>query len=410
MKKVGCVAVILGCVSWLNAATTNTAAPAPKSVEERLQQVETQMQQVLKENAALKEQLGYDPKAPLAFVKAAGKEQKLAIGGLVQGSAEFGGTPDARYVGIEDRFIVRRARVNFGGSFAEHFDFKLEADFGANSLAERTGYSGQLTDVYLNWNQYSFGNVKFGQFKTPFGYEQLVPDPKVLTVERSLPNDRLTDSRQIGLGVAGDFLKKRLGYSVGVFNGSAVNNSFNDNDNFMFAGRLSGVPIQTKWGKQDVRLALAVNSLTTHDTGISKSGFGFDAVTGGTTDNLFTGKRTAWGADAQFTLGRFDLQAEYLQADFAPDNRIPFNSVTANGYYVQGLYYIIPKKLQALVKFESFDPNTKLGGNTSDLWTLGLTYYVKGDDLKFLVNYLIGHPDNISGDTSRLLTRVQFVF
>ena len=104
------------------------------------------------------------------------------------------------------------------------------------------------------------------------------------------------------------------------------------------------------------------------------------------------------------------MQTEYLQSEFEPGNSIPFSSVTANGYYIQGLYYIIPKKLQAQLKFESFDPNTKVDGNTSDLWTIGLAYYIKGDDLKLVVNYLIGDPDNISGDHNRLLTRVQFFF
>jgi hypothetical protein len=99
-----------------------------------------------------------------------------------------------------------------------------------------------------------------------------------------------------------------------------------------------------------------------------------------------------------------------LQADFEPDNRIPFGSVAAHGYYVQGQYFVLPKKLQALLKFESFDPNTDVDGNTSDLWTFGLAYYLKGDDLKFMVNYLLGDPDNVSGSHNRLLTRVQFVF
>ena len=47
-----------------------------------------------------------------------------------------------------------------------------------NSLSEQTGYRAQITDAFINWNRYSFANVKIGQFKTPFGYEQLGQIPK----------------------------------------------------------------------------------------------------------------------------------------------------------------------------------------------------------------------------------------
>jgi len=336
----------------------------------------------------------------------------VTLGGFVQGQAEFGNVPDARYTGIEDRFLLRRARVNLSGLVTENFDFRVEVDFGANSLSEKTGYSGQFTDVYLNWNRYSFANLKFGQFKTPFGYEQLVADPKLLTIERSLSNDRLTDSRQIGLGAAGDFLKKRLGYSAGIFNGSGVNNSFNDNPRFMAVGRLTGVPIEGTLAKQPVRWAVGVNALATHDNGISKGGFGFDSTTNtAARDNLFTGDRTSWGVDTQFKWGQFGAEAEFLRTRFEPSNAFPRSTLDAQGWYAMLTYFIVPSKLQFLAKYEQFDPNLDTSGNTSSTYTLGLTYYVKGDSLKFAVNYLLGSPRaGLQDNQSRLLTRFQFCF
>ena len=274
------------------------AAETP-TVESRLSQLEKSLETLQKENTDLKKQLGYDGKTPLVVVKPSGKESKLNIGGYFQGHAEFGDEPDVRFRGIEDRAYIRRARVNVTGAFAENFDFKVESDFGANSMAETTGYRAQITDAYLNWNRYSFANVKFGQFKTPFGYEQLMADTKILTIERSLPNDYMTDGRQIGLGVAGDFFEKRLGYSVGAFNGTGVNSSQNDNNNFMYAGRLTGVAFTGKVAKHDLRVALGVNGLTTRDIGkASPTLYGFDSVPGGAVDNIFTGRRYSWGLDS----------------------------------------------------------------------------------------------------------------
>ena len=421
-------ALVVALGTSLHAADGEAVAPAPKPVpaaaaapaptlEERMNALEKNLQSLQKENADLKTQLGYDGKAPLVVVKPGGKEKSIKIGGFIQGQVETGDAPDARYTGIEDRALLRRARVNIAGTFKEDFDFKLESDFGANSLSEQTAYRAQLTDAFINWNKYEFANVKFGQFKTPFGYEQLVSDTKLTTIERSLPNDRITDGRQIGLGVGGDLFKKRMSYSVGAFNGSGVNNSFNDNESFMWAGRISGVAFEGKVADRDTRVAVGVNALTTRDKNISKAGFGIDSTPATpAADNLFTGRRNSYGLDAQVKWWLFGLEAEYLLAHFEPSNRVPTDDFDADGWSVMATADVWPKRLQALVKFERFDPNRDLDNtgsatfDSSDVWTFGLTYFVKGDDLKFAVNYLLGNAAGARDNQGRLLARVQLVF
>ncbi len=393
-----------------------SAAGAEPSVEDRLKLLEDRLDQTQKENAELKKQLGFSEKSPLVVVKPKGKLQNVTIGGYIQGNAEFGDAPDHRFDGINDRFLLRRARLGVQGTYAEQFDFKLEADFGNNSISGKTGYSAQLTDVFVNWNRYDFANVKIGQFKTPFGYEQLLPDTKILTVERSLPNDMLTLSRQIGLGVSGDFLDDRLGYSVGMFNGNGVNNGFNDNNEFQYVGRVSGTPLKTKIAGQDASIGLGLNGFVSNDDSLKLSNFGFDSTPGGSLDNLFTGTRRGWAVDAQMKVGPFALYGELFQSFFdAESGNSPtttlddeFNSV---GWYVMGAYDILPKKLQAIARFESFDPNTDIDGNSTDVWTFGLNYFLKGDDIKLSANYLIG--DSATSDREwegRFLSRVQIVF
>lgn len=408
----------------LRAAEGEAVAPAPKpapavpalTLEERMNALEKNLQALQKENTELKTQLGYDGKTPLVVVKPAGKEKSLKVGGYLQAQYEAGDAPDARYTGIEDRFLIRRARVNVSGTFKEDFDFKVEGDFGANAVSEQTAYRAQISDAFINWNKYEFANVKFGQFKTPFGYEQLIADTKLTTVERSLPNDRLTDNRQIGLGVSGDFLKKRLSYSAGVFNGSGVNNSFNDNESYLWAGRISGVAFNGKIAERDSRVAVGVNALTSRDKGISKPGFGIDSVAGGAVDNLFTGQRASYGIDAQAKWWLFGLEAEYLLSHFEPSNRVPSDDFDADGWYVMATADVWPQRLQALVKFERFDPNRDLDNtgsatfDSSDVWTFGLNYFFKGDDLKLSLNYLLGNAAGARDNQGRFFARMQVVF
>ena len=398
--------VLIGAV--LSCAGPAISADGP-SVEDRLKKLEDQLTQVLKENVELRKELGYDGKAPPVVVKPKGKLQKITLGGYIQANGEFGNAPDSRWNGIEDRFYLRRARLGVQGAFAEQFDFKLEADFGNNSISGKTSYSAQISDAYVNWNRFEWGNLKVGQFKTPYGYEQLLPDTKILTVERSLPNDMLTLSRQIGVGASGDFLEKRLGYSAGVFNGNGVNNGFNDNGEFQYVARLAGRPFRGKWGKQDVAWDLGVNGYVSDDTALRINGFGLDSAPATpAVDNLFTGRRYGWAADTQFKVGRLGVYGEYFQSRFEQDAGPAING---SGWYVMATWELILKRLQAVGKFETFDPNADISGDSTDEWTMGLNYFVKGDAIKLSANYLLGdQPGDGSGYLGRFLGRVQIAF
>lgn len=380
-------------------------------MEERLKKLEEQVDGLKNENTQLKKELGYNPNTPLPIIKPAGKGAKMSIGGFIQGQAEFGKAPDARFNGIEDRFLLRRARLNIQGNFLENFDYKLEADFSGNTLSESSAVRAQLTDGFINWNRYEFANVKAGQYKTHFGWEQILSDTKMMTIERSLPNDRLTDGRQIGTSVTGAVLDKRLSYAIGMFNGTSVNTSANDNDHFMYTARVQGTPVKTDIKGTPLEWNVGVNALTSKDNGVTKAGFGFDSVPGGAVDNLFVGDRNGWGVDTQVKFGPFDLQAEYLRNRYEPDNSIPANGFETDGWYVLGGYFIIPKYLQAVVRYEVFNSQINVDGDSSDVITFGLNYYIKGDDLKLMANYLYGDQDGVDGDRKgRLLLRAQVIF
>lgn len=339
----------------------------------------------LKEYSELTRQLGWDGKTPLTVVKAAGKEQKLSVGGYMQAQAEVGGTPDSRYTGINNRFLLRRARLAVKGAFQENFDFTLQSDFGNNSIAGVTGYRAQLADAFIAWTEYEAANLQIGQFKTPFGYEQLHSDTKELTIERSLPNDALTAGRQIGLGLSGTVANKRVTYSVGAFNGNGTNNGFNDNDQFMYAGRVA----VTAWSRGTDKLALGANGFWSNDTG------------------TFTGHHTGTGLDGQLALGRFDLNAEYLHLI---SNRLTGADTTARGWSALAAYYVVPKTLQAVLRFESYDTNIRTADTTSEAWVLGMNYYIKGDDLKLAFNYTLGDPAGPLSHEGRFSARLQIVF
>lgn len=374
--------------------------------EARLKNIERQLEALQKENAELKSKLKGDAdKDGPVTVKAAGKESKISLGGMIQTQFETGNAPDSRFSNA-DRFLMRRARLHVAGSFLENFSWKLEAELGNSNLKNNSSYRAQATDAYIAWTKYDYANVKMGQFKTPFGYEQLQSDSTIFFAERSFVSDRFTMGRELGASVSGDFLEKRLGYVVGAFNGPASNNGFNDNEQFTYVGRLTGVPWKGKINNWESQWSVGADAYSSRDTAagaISIQDFGF-------TGDTFAGDRQVWSVDTQFKMGPFDVQGEYFRGHFKPTNRTPFARVNADGFQVTAAAFVIPKILQPAIRYESFNPDVNKEGDSTDEWVFGLNYYIKAHDLKLQLDYHLGNMSGQRDNQGRLIARAQLLF
>jgi phosphate-selective porin OprO and OprP len=331
---------------------------------------------------------------------------KLVLGGFIQVNFEDGDVSafEGRFgqTAIKDRFRLRRARINLTGDYAEQFDFKMEGDFGQSdgTSGNRTAFSA--TDIWVNYHQFPAAQVKIGQYKAPFGLEQLTPDTSLLTIERTLPTGAVTPDRQIGAELWGKPFtsiwpeqKDLLTYYAGIFNGNGRNITVNDNNNFMFVGRLELQPLRDVFGKGSfLRLGGDVlNSRDEQGVNISQSSNLLVNDDGSLSPFVLPSadERTAWSVDAWLRMGPFDLIGEYLQehVEGRTVNGVSpaFSNFTTDGFYVTGAYYFIPKKLQAVVQWQYLNPGQK--GNDG-LYSIvgGLNYYIHGDDLKFMVNYV----------------------
>src|SRR5436305_9636303 len=313
------------------------------------------------------------------YVQQRGPELKLVLGGFIQANFEDGDVSafEGRFgqTALKDRFRLRRARINLTGDFAENFDFKMEGDFGQGDglNSNRTAFSG--TDIFVNWHQYPEAQIKVGQWKAPFGLEQLTPDTTLYLIERSLPTGAITPDRQIGAQLWGKPFagiwpdqKDLLTYYAGIFNGNGRNVSVNDNNNFMYVGRLESTLFKSKvWG-QESSLKLGADVLNSRDDAGTNISQGLNLLVnadGSLSPFVLPGadERTAWSVDAWLKLGPFDLIGEYLEeyVNGRTVNGVPpgFADFTTSGYYVEGAYFLIPKKLQAVVQWQDLNPGQK---------------------------------------------------
>ena len=328
------------------------------------------------------------------YAQQRGAELKLVLGGFIQVNFEdsdaFAFNGNFGQSAIKDRFRLRRARVNLTGDFAEQFDFKVEGDFGQNDGTNnnRTAFSG--TDIWLNWHQFPGAQIKIGQFKAPFGLDQLTPDTSLYTIERTLPTGAITPDRQIGAQLWGmpftniwPRQKDLLTYYAGIFNGNGKNTTVNDNNNFMYVGRLESTLFKDVFGKGSF-LKLGADVLNSRDdkgTNISQSGNLLVNSDGSLSPFVLPGadERTAWSVDAWIKLGPFDLIGEYLQehVNGRTVNGVPpgFADFTTDGYYVTAGYFLIPKKLQAVVQWQDLNPGQKGDDGLYSTWAASITTF-----------------------------------
>ncbi|HET9419145.1 MAG TPA: porin [Chthoniobacterales bacterium] len=388
------------------------------------------------------------------YVTPGGPEYKLTLGGFIQANFEDGDVSafEGRFglTALKDRFRLRRARISLTGEFAEQFDFKIEGDFEQSDAAitalksvdlstgktttvsnsTRTEFSG--TDIFINWHGIPEANIKLGQWKAPFGLEQITPDTKLFMIERSLPTGALTPERQIGVQIWGKPLtnvwpeeKDLVTYYAGIFNGNGRNVNTNDNNNFMYVGRLELMPFKGKVFGQEASLKLGGDVLNSRDdagTNISQT-LNLKVNTDGSLSSFTlpgADERTAWSVDAWLNVGPFDLIGEYFSEEVngrtvngvAPG----FADFEPSGWYVQGSYFIVPKKLQAAVRFEDLNPG-QLGSDGIHSITGGLNYYINGDAIKLMVNYIHtwsdfreAHPEFGDDQFDEVIGRVQVMF
>src|SRR5258707_14298043 len=437
------------------------------SESERLQKLERAVEQLQKRNAELEQEVSslkkqstsepgatgkrktevtYDGKSyveksvaveekPRIYVTPRASEFKLVLGGYIQMNLEDGEVSafEGRFgqTALKDRFRLRRVRINLTGDFAENFDFKVEGDFENSDgiSSNRDAFSG--TDIFVNYHQFAEANVKVGQWKAPFGLEQLTPDPTLIIIERSLPTGAITPERQIGVQVWGKPFtniwpaqKDLLTYYAGIFNGNGRNVTVNDNNNFMYVGRLESTLFKGFFGK-DSYLKLGADVLNSRDdkgTNISPTLNLLVNSDGSLSPFVLPGadERTAWGVDAWRKMGPFDLIGEYIEehVHWRTVNGVPpgVADFTTTGCYITSAYFLIPKKLQVAVKWQDLNPGQMVNDGIHSI-TVGLNYYIHGDDLKLMVDYIHtwsdfreANPEFGQDDFDEVIGRVQVMF
>jgi len=137
------------------------------------------------------------------------KTSKLTIGGRLQTQYQYIDSDP-----YTSRLLVRRARLSFQSQLTDWAFIKVQFEAGKQKFT--------LKDAYLSLSPKGF-SIFIGQKHVPFSREALNSSKYLQMIERSRTSE-FAPFRQMGVGIHGFALDKKLEYSAGLYNG-AVNSS-----------------------------------------------------------------------------------------------------------------------------------------------------------------------------------------
>jgi phosphate-selective porin len=115
---------------------------------------------------------------------------------------------------------LKKVRVGIEGYITKGFEYRIEREI-RDDIADLFNLRDRRTlalwrDVYGNWRTFRKTQVRVGQFKIPFGMDQLHGGTEEF-VYRSLIGNYLASGRDLGIMLHGKLLDSRIAYQAGLF-------------------------------------------------------------------------------------------------------------------------------------------------------------------------------------------------
>lgn len=285
-------------------------------------------------------------------------------------------------------FRTRRVRPDFRG--------KLFGSVGYRVQYELAG-SPSLLDFYLNWGS-DAAKLQVGQFKAPFGRQELTGITKQQFVDRSIASRRFVPSRQQGIAVLGSSANSKVEYRVGIFNGNGRNTSRDDNDDKLIAGRVVFNPFGA--------YALDESSLDRPDS--PKLSVGISGMSNTEGNGLDEVDISRLGGELAFKVQGLGILAEYYQETADPALGA---DIDTDGYYAQVGYLFPNKRFEVALRFAALSPDV-IGPSRDQTETgAAFNFFINKHGQKVQLDYRQLEFDADPGrDSNELRLQVQISF
>lgn len=270
-----------------------------------------------------------------------------------EADADTAGAGVGREDGPLSQFDVPRLRVTLGGGvyqpwlrYSFQFDFSRTGGTGASKIKDA------IIEIRPAGRDYRF---QMGQFKAPFGLQQLISSGRQQFVERAITDARFTPGRDMGAMLSGT-LVDHLGYQAGIFNG-AGESALQTTTTPLLVGRIFYQPIGAyalSEGAPDASDRPVIHVGLAARTGRQIRG----RTAPGVVEDADT--QTAIGAEFAYRRPRFHTTAEYFWMTEDVENPVAGPALDSRGFHAQAGYMLVPRTTEVGVRYSEVDGHTSV--------------------------------------------------
>lgn len=281
------------------------------------------------------------------------------------------------YGDVDNKFKVGLINTLIDGTFkGGKEDFRIM--FDPTPQNNRPFMQQFIQDLYVESHRLPHHTLMLGNSRPGVGIEGAQSPYTLPLANRSQISRNLANVRKFGVRLKGDY--SLVDYDLGGYSSDTYFSSFFPGAEF--DGWLNLKPL----GKTDGRYG----KLTT--------GAGIVSGQRNSTDYFMS------GAYVGYEYKKLWMRAEYANAN-GSNGGSGLTTKKRQGWYVT-LGYHITKKLEAILRYDEFDPDKKISSNNQREYTAGLNYYIKGQALKLILNYVYCQND-AKPDSHRILIGTQ---
>lgn len=321
---------------------------------------------------------------------------------LPDDTVQLAGTPKAG--DARGSFRIRRAKTKFEGWFYnKNLTYELQLNWPdlSGSPASRA-----LEDAWIGWDpsKTKAFQIKFGQFKVPFGRQELTSSGSQQFVDRTDVSNRYARGRETGVQLWGEVAKGKLEWRVGAFNGNGRSQSANDNGKYQYNARVQFAP------NGDPKLS--EGDFESKDTPLWAVAVAFESNDRTSATSNVDVKDTILAGDLSFKYKGFAVAGEYFNRRGTPETGSKFKD---KGWYAQAGYLFSPKRQWEIAfRYGQIDPTDLKSGDDRTEIGGALSYYYNKHNLKVQADWRQLKDDAGNGGkgttNNELRVQTQFIF
>jgi hypothetical protein len=256
--------------------------------------------------------------------------------------------------------------------------------------------------------------VHAGQFKPPYGAQELTSSGSQMFVDRALVSNSFFRGRDTGVALWGATPNNKFEWRIGLFNGNGLTRTTNDNNKFQYNARLMWQPNGSQVLNQRAWVTGALYSESDFESTATpiyavainwENLDNFAATTGN--DQKFN----ALSLDGIYKFRGFSVNGMYALARRRPETGAKFEQA---GGFIQAGKLFSRRRYEIGARFGTFDPTDLTARNDTREARGVLSYYYARHGLKWQSDF--GRVDVQAGPTAatvktwELRSQLQFIF